>query len=92
MYSEANGENNSLRRKEEAGLAMSPVARGGATATHTKRGGWSEKKIDLFDGFWWTTSKTLCFFFFSSYRTVNVVPFYLAVFPYFVVVIIHEKS
>lgn len=30
-------------------------------------------------------------FLFSSYRTVNVVPFYLAVFPYFVV-IIHEKS
>lgn len=47
MYSEANGENNSLRRKEEAGLTMSPVVRGGATATYTKRGGWSEKKIDL---------------------------------------------
>lgn len=44
--------------------------------------GLSGKKVDLFCLNWWrrwTTSKTLCFFF-SSYRTVNVVPFYLAVF------------
>lgn len=56
-----------------------------------------EGKIDLFCGVCLggdggaRQQARLFVFFFSSYRTVNVVPFYLAVFPYFVV-IIHEKS
>lgn len=87
-----NGENNSLwRMAEEAGLA-SPfsVARGGATATY-ERGGGVRRKSTSFGGFGGQQAR-LFVSFFSSYRTVNVVPFYLAVFPYFVVVIIHEKS
>lgn len=77
---------------EEAGLA-SPfsVARGGATATY-KRGGGVRRKSTFCGGFGGQQKQDSLFLFFSSYRTVNVVPFYLAVFPYFVVVIIHEKS
>lgn len=76
-----NGENNSLwRMAEEAGLA-SPfsVARGGATATY-KRGGGVRRKSTSLGGFGGQQARLFVSFFFSSYRTVNVVPFYLAVF------------
>lgn len=76
---------------------MEEGGRGGARpkAGRRRTNGWSEKKIDLFcfDLMVLVDNKQdSLFLFFSSYRTVNVVPFYLAVFPYFVVVIIHEKS
>lgn len=80
------GAENDGRRR---GLQVPSVARGGATAY--KRGGRVRRKSTSF-GFGGQQARLFVSFFFSSYRTVNVVPFYLAVFPYFVVVIIHEKS
>lgn len=51
VYSEANGENNSLRRTAEDGGRglQGPLLRGAGRRRRTQNGGgWSEKKIDLF--------------------------------------------
>lgn len=64
----------------------------GDGGVHKTGEGGVRRKSTFFDGFLVDNKQDSLFLFFSSYRTVNVVPFYLAVFPYFVVVIIHEKS